>query len=377
MPGALADLRVLDLSRSVAGAWCSRLLADFGADVITVEPPGGHPLRRLAPWDDKGVSIPARYYLANKRSIALDVADERDRDRARALGRRCDVVVSSARASELVASGLACADFGQPSLVLTHVTPFGMTGVRAELPGNDLTIAALSGWAFINGQIDREPLKMSGWQASMCAGAMAYAGTLAAIHYRDVHPGEGQEVDIAELDVMVSTFAPALLRGQYQGVAQQRRTGADMTVGPVPVADGHFSLTISRAHFWRDAMQVLGLPDLATDARWESGEYRATHKDEYVLRVQEAMSHWRKMDLFDELASRRVIAGPVLTMEELSANPQLRNRGFWVRPPTDQDRPEYAGAPVKLSATPWALHCGLPEAGADTADVLAAEGAEA
>ena len=204
---------------------------------------------------------------------------------------------------------------------MTHVTPFGMSGARAELPANDLAIAALSGWAFINGQLDREPLKLSGWQASMCAGAMAYAGTLAAVAHRDRHPGEGQEVDIAELDVMVSTFAPALLRGQYHGVAQQRRKDADMTAGPVPVADGHFALTISRAHFWRDSMTLLGLHDLAEDERWESGEYRAKHKDEYVARVQEAMSHWTKMDLFEELSSRRVIAGPVLTMEELHEQP--------------------------------------------------------
>ncbi len=182
-------------------------------------------MRRLAPFDGSGTSIPARYYLANKRSVTLDAGDEGGRERIRELARRCDVVVSSARPSELRERRLGYEDFDEPRLVMTHVTPFGMSGERAELPANDLTIAALSGWAFINGQLDREPLKLSGWQASMCAGAMAYAGTLAAVAHRDRHPGEGQEVDIAELDVMVSTFAPALLRGQYHGVAQQRRKG--------------------------------------------------------------------------------------------------------------------------------------------------------
>ena len=198
-----------------------------------------------------------------------------------------------------------------------------MTGARAEVPANDLTISGLSGWASVNGSAMREPLKLSGTQASLCAGEVACIATLAALHHRDTHPGEGQEVDIAELDANVSTFAPALLRGQYGGEAQQRRKDADITAGPVPVADGHFALTISRAHFWRDAMNVLGLDDLAADTRWESGEYRAKHKDEYVERVQAAMLGWRRMDLFHELASHRVVAGPVLHMNELLANEHL------------------------------------------------------
>ena len=163
-------------------------------------------------------------------------------------------------------------------------------------------------------------------------GVAGYSGILAALHWREGHPGEGQEVDVAELDAMVSTFAPALLRGQYTGVAQERRKDADMTAGPVPVADGYFALTISRAHFWRDSMNLLGLHDLAEDERWGSGEFRAKHKDEYVRRVEAAMSSWTKMELFEELASHRVVAGPVLSMEELIANPHLRAREFWVTP---------------------------------------------
>jgi formyl-CoA transferase len=144
-----------------------------------------------------------------------------------------------------------------------------------------------------------------------------------------------------------------------------RRPEIDMTAGPVPVADGHFALTISRAHFWRDAMNLLGLDDLAEDARWESGWYRAAHKDEYVGRVEERMRDWRKMDLFRELGSRRVIAGPVLTMAELAANEHLRARGFWTRPLSDAAGPEFPGAPFRMSATPWSIRTAAPPAGSN------------
>jgi crotonobetainyl-CoA:carnitine CoA-transferase CaiB-like acyl-CoA transferase len=361
---ALQGIRVLDLSTSMSGAWCSRMLAGFGADVIVIEPPEGHALRRLAPFDDKGRSVPAMYVLANKRSVIIDEQAEGGSERLLAMGRRCDVVLSSARPSELAARGLTYEAFRSDALVMAHLTPWGMTGARAELPGNDLAVAAVSGWAYINGLADREPLKPSGWQSSFCAGVAAYAAIVAALRHRETHPGEGQEIAVAEVEVMTSAFAPALLRAGYHGTPIQRRKEVDMTAGPVPVADGHFALTISRAHFWRDAMNLLGLPDLAEDPRWESSDYRAKHKDEYVARVQERMAKWTKMDLFEELSSRRVIAGPVLTMAELAEHAQLRDRGFWV----EADGVRYAGAPFQMSATPWSLRPNAPSAAGEAVE---------
>ncbi len=367
---ALDDLHVLDISTSVAGSWCSRWLADFGADVAIVEPPTGHPIRALGPFDDDGASILAAFLLANKRSVTLDLEAGEGRRLVLDLARHADVVVSSAPPSRLRALDLCYADIASPPLIMAHVTPHGMTGPLADTPGNDLTVGARSGWASINGLAGREPLKPANWQSSFCAGVATYGAILAALHHRDTHPGEGQEVDVAELEVMVSAFAPALLRGQYQGEALQRRTEVDMTGGPVPVADGHFALTISRAHFWRDAMNLLGLDDLAEDPRWESGWYRAAHKDEYVGRVQERMRDWAKMDLFRELANRRVVAGPVLTMAELAANQHLGRRGFWTSAPDTGGSPVFPGAPFRMSATPWELRSPAPTPGKHSAEAL-------
>jgi crotonobetainyl-CoA:carnitine CoA-transferase CaiB-like acyl-CoA transferase len=370
MARALEDIRVLDISTSPAGAWCSRMLADLGADVIAIEPREGHPLRRLGPFAADGTSIPAAWMLANKRAVALDLDDRRARRHLVKLIQRSDVLVSSHGPSRLAELGLSYEALGRPALVMVHITPHGMTGPLAEAPGNDLTTAARSGWASINGTADREPLKPSGWQSSYCAGVVGYFGAVAALRHRDHHAGEGQEVDVAEVDVMASTFAPALLRSEYTGDPGRRRTDMDITAGPVEVADGHFALTISRAHFWRDAMNLLGLPDLAEDPRWQTSWYRRDHKDEYVERVQEKMRDWKRMDLFEELAVRRVVAGPVLTIEELRENAHLEARGYWTAPETARDEAVYAGAPFKMSATPWFLRRAAPRAGEHTFDVL-------
>lgn len=359
--GALDGIRVLDMSSSWAGAWCSRLLADFGAEVVFAEPTEGHPLRQLGPSDAAGASIAGAYLLANKGSAAIELATPGGREAARALARRADVVVSDQTPSQLAAFGLDYRGIGAPDLILAHITPYGFEGELAEVRGNDLSVAAHSGWASINGLASREPLKPSGMQASYCAGLAAFSAVVAAVLERETRGCGGQEIDIAHLDVMVAAFAPALLRGQYTAEAMRRNPATDLTTGPVPVADGHFALTISRAHFWHDAMSLLGLDDLAGDTRWDASWYRAAHKDEYVGRVQEAMSHWTRERLFEELAARRVVAGPVLEMHELAKNDQLRARGFWTRPGDSPDAPEYPGAPLRMSAAPWRLRTPAPE----------------
>ncbi len=370
MAGALDGIRVLDISTTTGGAWCTRMLAALGADVVVVEAPGGHSLRMIAPFGADGAGIPAAYWLADKRSVTLDLDSAKGQATARKLAARVDILVSSYRPSELSERWLGYADIAVPSLIMGHVTPHGMDGPLAEVLGNDLTDAARSGWASINGNVDREPLKPAAWGGSMCSGVAAAGAIIAALFHRDRNPGEGQEVDVAEVEVLTGMFAPALARSTYADEPFPRRDASDTLAGPVPVKDGHFALTLSRAHFWRDAMNLLGLPDLAEDPRWGASFYRQQHKDEYVERVTEAMGQWNKAELFEELAIRRVVAGPVLTMAELASNEHLRERGFWMRPEDDPVAPEMPGAPFKSSETPLTLRRGAPAPGADTADVL-------
>lgn len=328
-----------------------------------IEGPEGHPLRHEPPFDADGNGIATGLFFANKRSIQLDLRSTAGKATMLGLARKADVVVSGFRPSELADLELSYSAFENPRLVLCHVTPFGMTGARAEDPGNELAVAALSGWASLNGDAGRTPLKPSGYQVAFCTGTAAYGAIVAALIHRDARAGHGQEVDVAELDVMVSASSPAILRGQYFGVPASRRQAVDITTGPVPIRDGHFALTISRAHFWRDAMNVLGLEDLAEDPRWETSWYRNAHKDEYTARVGKAMSAWTKAELFEELALRRVVAGPVLTMEELHNNEHLADRGFW----TTLGEDTYPGPPFQMSETPSKLRTPAPAVGASEA----------
>jgi len=367
---ALAGVRVIDISTTPAASWASRLFADAGADVILVEPTEGHPLRRVGPFTDDGASVAEAHFLANKRSVTLDLGDATGRGTLRELIENADIVVSSYSPSRLEALGLTYDSFELSDLIMTHVTAHGMTGALAEVPGNDLTVAARSGWASINGNADREPLKPAAWTSSYCAGVAAYAATVAALRWRDAYPGQGQEVDVAETEVMAATFAPGMLRSLYNGAAQRRQSTDDQLAGPVPVADGHFALTLSRAHFWRDAMNLLGLEDLAEDERYGASWFRQAHREEYSGRVAEAMGQWNKMDLFEELAIRRVVAGPVLYMSELRATDHLQDRDYWRRPADTPDGPEYPGAAYQMTATPAALDRRAPRAGEHTGEVL-------
>ena len=256
---ALAGIRVLDLGQRMSTAWCTRLLADFGAQV---QYPADHPLLRQGPFDASGHSIPARYVLANKTARGAATA---------ALLQEVgtfdvlvdDAMPGSAQAAELDDAQLAAR---QPRLLRVTITANGLTGARAVLAGNDLTAYAWSGWAAVNGIAGRPPLKGSGFQASYQAGTLAAAVLTSALLER-LASALGQHIDIGEADVLAFTFAPALLRTAYTGQNMTQREDVDFATGPVPCKDGYFALTPSRERFWTEAMRVLGLPDLADDVQ--------------------------------------------------------------------------------------------------------------
>lgn len=336
----LEGLRVLDLGARASTAWCSRLLGDYGAEVIAVEGADGHPLRRDPPFDRSGQSVAARYFLAGKR-IAGSASP--------ALLDSADVILTDALPGAQWAPGALRERNGQA--IVCALTPHGQFGPRAGQPGNELTANALSGWASVNGHAGRTPLKASGYQAACQSGTFAFGCVVTALIERQAGGnGVGQVIDIAETEVLVSTFAPAPLRYQYSGFVWPRKQRLDVNDGPVPVADGYFALTISRPAFWIRAMRILGLPDLADDEALQQPGIRPKHRDRFEARMREAMARWNRMDLFDALAAERVIAGPVLTMDELGENPQFLARGFFRR---DRDGVRFPGPFARMEKTAW------------------------
>ncbi len=376
---ALADLNVLDLSGHVAGPYCTKMLADFGASVVKVEPPGGEPGRSLPPLiDGQNGSDASAFFLylnGNKRGITLDVTTAAGIDALRRLLPKADVLVESFAPGTLDELGLDYAELEtiSPGIIVTSVTPFGQTGPWRDRQIDELVAYACSGWASINGWPDREPLKGNGYQASMQAGIMAFIATMNAVVYRD-RTGLGQHIDISILEPLVATFAPTLLAAQYQGAVPGRH-GPGFTRGPVPTRDGYFALTLSRAHFWRDAMNALGLPELANDQRFYTTTSRREHAAEVAAQIEGRIATWGKRDLFETMGTLRVVGGMVLTTEELVDDPHVRARDALV----EADHPvagrlTYPGAPFKMSQTPWSLNRAAPRLGEHTVDVLRGTG---
>ncbi len=374
---ALDDLRVLDLSTGVAGPFCGRLLAGFGADVLKIEPPGGEEGRTLPPFFD-GIDGPERsaffrWLNAGKRMAELDLRSAYGASTLRRLARQADLVIESfgpGRLDQLFAGYHELSRLN-PGLIVVSLSPFGQEGPSRDLPLDDLTAYALSGWADLNGRPGREPLKGSGYQASFQAGIAAFIATLGALFHRD-RTGEGQRVDVSLLDATVASFAPALLAAQYEGEPLRPRP-PDFTGGPVPAADGYFSLTLSRGHFWRDAMNELGLPELAFDERFYEPSYRQQHAKEVAAVVEARIAKRGMRELFDALARLRVVCGMVLSTADLYANEHVTARGF-MQPLSRPDGGTVLapGAPFRMSRTPWREQMASEPLGAQTEAVLAA-----
>ena len=343
----LEGLRVVDVGNRPSTAWCSRLLADYGADVVMVENDAGHEMRRHPPFGVDGRSTAARYFLANKRSATPDRREQ--------LVAEADVIVAEGEAPLLAdANGRA---------VICGITAGGLDGVYAPFDGNELTAYARSGWASVNGLKGRAPLKGSGYQMSYQAGTLAFGAIVAALIERAASGERGQVIDVSELEVLVSTFAPAPLRVQYSGVVWERRDAITMNDGPVRVRDGYFALPLSRPAFWQKAMTLLGLPDLADDKDLQQPGIRPKYRDRYTARVQAAMAEWTRQGLFEALAAERVVAGPAFSIGEMGENPQLLGRGFF-RTPNDS-KTRFPGPVARMSVSPWRIRNEMPDAPSD------------
>ncbi len=372
-PGALSGLRVLNLGSTLAAAWCARTLADYGADATIVEPPGGAALRSLGPHSPEDESIPAAYALANQHSLVLDLAIEAGRAALRRLAADSDVVLESHAPGVLEDAGASFEELRneRPGLILAALTSHGLTGPRAGQPGNDLTAFARSGWAAINGRAE-PPLKGARYVASLYAGLTGAAAVLAALRERAAS-GRGQLVDLAETDALATTFASVASHAQYQGELEQRNVVwfRDPLQGPLPAADGYFHLMLGRSDFFRLALHILELPELAEDARFESRAARLDLADEWAPAVWERVAAREKLELFEALTTARVVAGPVLDVAELATNEHLEARGFFVRP--EGGGPRMPGPAARLSATPTRLRRAAPAPGADGASAPSEE----
>lgn len=354
--GALAGIRVVDLSDRLSGAWAARLFAGFGADVVLGEPEGGHPLRREPPFLT-GESGPERsllhaYANAGKRSVSVGNAGD-----VAALCAGADVVVTtSVDLPECLA--------GHPGVHLS-ITAHGLEGPLSHVPGNHLTACARAGWATINGRVDESPLQLPVRQTGYIAGVAGFVGATAALVR-----GGAERVDVSETEALALTCAPWAVMGIFIG-------GESVAFGPNgprhkgrpgplwKAKDGLINYGYGDWQRWTPALKFLGLGDLAVDERYVNAWGRHQQDTRPVRDGLAAASAVRgKWDLFHGLAGHRCISGVVQDARELRDSEQLNARGFIVETSVDGAPARAAGAPAKLSATPWDAGKPAPALGA-------------
>ncbi len=390
--GPLAGVRVLDLSRVLAGPWATQTLADLGADVIKIERPGtGDDTRQWGPpFTTRADGSPgdAAYFLCanrGKKSVELDIASPEGSAAVRHLAADCDVLVENFKAGGLKKYGLDHASLSaiNPRLIYCSITGFGQNGPRAPQAGYDYMIQAMGGLMSITGQPDgtpgAEPMKVGVAVVDLFTGLYAANAILAALlHARAT--GEGQHIDIALFDVQAAMLANQATNFFVSGVAPTRMGNAHPNLAPYqpfPCTDGMVVIAVGNDGQFRQLCAALGAPDLGTDPRFASNADRIAHRAVLTAELSSLTAACDMAGLMSRLEAAGVPCGPVNTVDQVFAESQAAHRGLVV----EQTRPDLAApvrtvaSPIRLSRTPVAYDRPPPALGADTDEVLRTRGA--
>ncbi len=385
--GALSHIRVLDLTRVLAGPWCAQTLADFGADVIKVERPGaGDDTRHWGPpylKDADGAdTAEAAYYLAanrNKRSVTVDIATPEGQQIVRELAAQSDVVLENYKVGQLKKYGLDYDSLRavKPDLVYCSVTGFGQTGPYAHRAGYDFIIQGIGGFMSITGERDGEPgggpQKAGVAIADLATGLYSTIAVLAALAHRD-RTGEGQYIDMALLDVQVALLANMNTNFLASGKPPVRWGNAHPNIVPYQTfqtLDGWIIVAVGNDGQFRKFVEAGGRPELADDERFATNPSRVRHRDTLVPILAEMVKTRDKADWIGALEAAGVPCGPINDLDEVFDNEQVVARGMQVSLP----HPCGADAklvrnPIRMSATPPEARTAPPLLGAQTDDVL-------
>ena len=394
MAGALSHIRVLDLSRILAGPWAGQILADLGADVIKVERPGpGDDTRGWGPpWikDDQGqdTSVAAYYLCANrnKRSITVDITQPEGQDIVRRLAAQSDVVLENFKLGGLKQYGL---DYDSlkavnPRLVYCSITGFGQDGPYAPRAGYDFLIQGLGGLMSITGRPDGEPgagpMKVGVALTDILTGLYATNAVLAALAWRE-QSGEGQYIDMALLDVQVACLANQAMNYLATGNSPCRMGNAHPSIVPYqdfPTADGHMILAIGNDGQFARFCEVAGRPELAADVRFATNRARVENRAELIPLLSEITATRTTAEWIGQLEARAVPCGPINGLAEVFADPQVQARGLAVKMPhPEAGEVPLVASPIRLSKTPVEYRRAPPLVGEHTDEILADLGVDA
>jgi crotonobetainyl-CoA:carnitine CoA-transferase CaiB-like acyl-CoA transferase len=385
MPGPLAEIRVFDMSRVLAGPSCAQLLGDLGADVIKVERPGeGDDTRKWGPpylKDTQGRdTTESAYYLsANraKRSLTLDFTKSAGRDLARRLIACSDVLIENYKVGTLAKLGLGYPELSAefPRLVYCSITGFGQTGPYAPRAGYDYLIQAMGGIMSLTGEPGGEPMKVAVAIADLMAGMYSSVAILAALRHRDA-TGEGQHIDMALLDTQIAWLANLGQSYLTSGDLPARLGNAHATVVPYQVfetSDGHIVVAIGNDGQFRKFCDFAGAPALAQDPRFATNPARIRQRDELIPEMSGIIARQSSAYWIRELERVGVPCGPINDLAQVFADPHVQARGMTVElphPAAGGELTRLIANPIKLSHTPIQYDRAPPTLGQHTDEVL-------
>lgn len=375
---SLAGVRVLDLSRVLAGPWATQILGDFGADVIKIEKPGaGDDTRGWGPpFIDNGEGD-AAYYLAanrNKRSVAIDFAHPEGAELVRKLAPQCQIFVENFRPGSLKKYGLDYASIAaiNPAIVYCSITGFGQTGPYAKRPGYDYIIQGMGGLMSLTGAPKGEPMKSAVAVADLFTGMYAVTTILAALRHSE-RTGEGQQLDVSLLDCQIAMLANLGANYLTSGSAPQRLGNQHASIAPYQVLatkDGHIILAVGNDGQFHDFCRAANAT-LADDDRFNTNEARVVHREALTETLAPIMRSRTTAEWITALEAADVPCGPINTLAQVYADPQVISRGA-VETATRANGTAVtlASNPVRMSATPPTTRLAPPALGQDTAQVL-------
>ena len=351
----LSGIRVLDLSRVLAGPWATQMLGDLGAEVIKVEQPGRPDETRSwgPPFVEDG-SGDAAYFLCanrNKSAMAVDFATPQGAATLRELAKRCDVLVENFKVGGLARHGLDYASLREenPRLVYCSITGFGQTGPYAKRPGYDLLIQAMSGLMSITG--DREPMKVGVAVSDLFTGMYAVVSILAALRYRDT-TGVGQHIDLALLDSQMAVLANQGMSYLVSGRIPERTGNAHPQIVPYrdfATRDGRIMIAVGNDGQFTALCEVLGRPELARDERYVNNRSRVANRNALEAALCDALSRHDSAEILPALESRGVPAGPINDLAAAFADPHVTSRGLVRTIDRDGTPVPSIGYPAKFS----------------------------
>lgn len=380
-PGApLAGLRVVELARILAGPWAGQVLADLGADVIKVESPEGDDTRRWGPpfvSNPDGTQDAAYYHACNrgKRSVVIDLRTPDGQATVRDLARDADVLIENFKVGGLAKYGLDYATLGalNPRLVYCSITGFGQDGPYAHRPGYDFVIQGMGGIMDLTGEPEGAPQKSGVAFADIFTGLYSVIAIQAALAQRNA-TGRGQHIDMALLDVMTGVLANQALNYFVSGTTPPRMGNAHLNVSPYavfPCSDGWFILAVGNDGQFQRFCAAMGLTTLAADPRFASNAGRLEHRAPLFDAIRAATVQLPRDALLATLEAAGVPVGPINTVEQAFADPQVIHRDMRIAVERGDEALPGLRTPIRFSDAPLALGKAAPLLGSSEFDEVA------